>query len=282
MARWLVIFGIVLIVAGLVWPWVSKLGLAPAPGTSWSSEGEFPPVLPDHDLDPDQRGAVAHSLVLKRATRSVRPGFWHDRSIAHHRRQLLRGAPVVSCLTAGSIRPTGSVRAKRCSTFWSKASAGARRTLPRSVPAVRGRWAGPLARCGRGGADPVRPCRTQGGGQPTLPGPEPSACACGRGTPAMVGPGAAPVRSDLSRSAVSLWPGRRDAWALVMACAASSRPMPASSSSSAPRTISICPPATRSSARDAIGASSCSCAIRAVPASSQALRGAEAMTWACA
>ncbi len=32
MARWLVIFGIVLIVAGLVWPWVSKLGLGRLPG----------------------------------------------------------------------------------------------------------------------------------------------------------------------------------------------------------------------------------------------------------
>jgi hypothetical protein len=32
MARWLVIFGVVLIVAGLVWPWVSKLGLGRLPG----------------------------------------------------------------------------------------------------------------------------------------------------------------------------------------------------------------------------------------------------------
>jgi Protein of unknown function (DUF2905) len=32
MARWLIIFGVVLIVAGLAWPWISKLGLGRLPG----------------------------------------------------------------------------------------------------------------------------------------------------------------------------------------------------------------------------------------------------------
>ena len=32
MARWLIILGIVLIVAGLLWPWVTKLGLGRLPG----------------------------------------------------------------------------------------------------------------------------------------------------------------------------------------------------------------------------------------------------------
>jgi hypothetical protein len=32
MARWLIIVGAVLIVAGLLWPWLSKLGLGRLPG----------------------------------------------------------------------------------------------------------------------------------------------------------------------------------------------------------------------------------------------------------
>jgi hypothetical protein len=32
MARWLIILGVVLLVAGLLWPWLSKLGLGRLPG----------------------------------------------------------------------------------------------------------------------------------------------------------------------------------------------------------------------------------------------------------
>ena len=32
MARWLIILGVVLIAAGLLWPWLSKLGLGRLPG----------------------------------------------------------------------------------------------------------------------------------------------------------------------------------------------------------------------------------------------------------
>lgn len=32
MARWLIIFGVILIVAGLLWPFVQKLGLGRLPG----------------------------------------------------------------------------------------------------------------------------------------------------------------------------------------------------------------------------------------------------------
>jgi len=32
MARWLVILGVVLIVAGLLWPWLTRLGLGRLPG----------------------------------------------------------------------------------------------------------------------------------------------------------------------------------------------------------------------------------------------------------
>ena len=32
MARWLVILGVVLVLAGLLWPWLSRLGLGRLPG----------------------------------------------------------------------------------------------------------------------------------------------------------------------------------------------------------------------------------------------------------
>jgi ABC-type phosphate transport system permease subunit len=32
MGRWLVLFGIVLVVLGLAWPWIAKLGLGRLPG----------------------------------------------------------------------------------------------------------------------------------------------------------------------------------------------------------------------------------------------------------
>ncbi|MGH6915855.1 MAG: DUF2905 domain-containing protein [Geminicoccales bacterium] len=32
MARWLIILGIVLVVAGLLWPWLARLGLGRLPG----------------------------------------------------------------------------------------------------------------------------------------------------------------------------------------------------------------------------------------------------------
>jgi hypothetical protein len=32
MARWLIILGVVLVVAGLLWPWLTKLGIGRLPG----------------------------------------------------------------------------------------------------------------------------------------------------------------------------------------------------------------------------------------------------------
>jgi hypothetical protein len=32
MGRWLILFGIVLVVLGIAWPWISKLGLGRLPG----------------------------------------------------------------------------------------------------------------------------------------------------------------------------------------------------------------------------------------------------------
>jgi hypothetical protein len=41
MGRWLVIAGIVLVVAGLAWPWVARLGLGHLPGDIVIERGNF-------------------------------------------------------------------------------------------------------------------------------------------------------------------------------------------------------------------------------------------------
>jgi hypothetical protein len=46
MARWLIILGIVLIVAGLLWPWISKLGLGRLPGDVVIERDNFRLYLP--------------------------------------------------------------------------------------------------------------------------------------------------------------------------------------------------------------------------------------------
>jgi hypothetical protein len=46
MARWLIILGVVLVVAGLVWPWISKLGLGRLPGDIVVERENFRLYLP--------------------------------------------------------------------------------------------------------------------------------------------------------------------------------------------------------------------------------------------
>lgn len=41
MIRWLVVIGIVLIVVGLLWPWLTKLGLGRLPGDIVIQRGNF-------------------------------------------------------------------------------------------------------------------------------------------------------------------------------------------------------------------------------------------------
>jgi Protein of unknown function (DUF2905) len=41
MARWLIILGVVLILAGLLWPWLAKLGLGRLPGDIVIERGGF-------------------------------------------------------------------------------------------------------------------------------------------------------------------------------------------------------------------------------------------------
>lgn len=46
MARFLVILGLVLVVAGLLWPWLSKLGLGRLPGDIVIARGNFTLYVP--------------------------------------------------------------------------------------------------------------------------------------------------------------------------------------------------------------------------------------------
>ena len=46
MARWLIILGVVLVEAGLVWPWLSKLGLGRLPGDIVVERENFRLYLP--------------------------------------------------------------------------------------------------------------------------------------------------------------------------------------------------------------------------------------------
>jgi hypothetical protein len=46
MARWLIILGVVLVVAGIVWPWLSKIGLGRLPGDIVVERENFRLYLP--------------------------------------------------------------------------------------------------------------------------------------------------------------------------------------------------------------------------------------------
>ena len=46
MARWLIILGVVLIVAGLIWPWLTKLGLGRLPGDIVIERDNFRAYIP--------------------------------------------------------------------------------------------------------------------------------------------------------------------------------------------------------------------------------------------
>jgi uncharacterized protein HemY len=46
MTRWLIILGVILIVAGLLWPWLSKLGLGRLPGDVVIERDNFRVYIP--------------------------------------------------------------------------------------------------------------------------------------------------------------------------------------------------------------------------------------------
>jgi hypothetical protein len=61
MTRWLIILGVVLIVAGLFWPWITKLGLGRLPGDIVVERENFRLYLP---ITTSILVSVALSLIL--------------------------------------------------------------------------------------------------------------------------------------------------------------------------------------------------------------------------
>jgi len=62
MSRWLVTIGLALVIVGLLWPWLSKLGLGRLPGDSDRAR-ERSHLFPDCDVHYRQCGAVLHPVV---------------------------------------------------------------------------------------------------------------------------------------------------------------------------------------------------------------------------
>jgi Protein of unknown function (DUF2905) len=61
MARWLIVLGVVLVVAGLLWPWITKLGLGRLPGDMVVERENFRLYLP---ITTSILISVALSLIL--------------------------------------------------------------------------------------------------------------------------------------------------------------------------------------------------------------------------
>ena len=61
MARWLVILGVVLVVLGLLWPWLSRLGLGRLPGDMLVERDQFRLYIP---ITTSLLISVAFSLIL--------------------------------------------------------------------------------------------------------------------------------------------------------------------------------------------------------------------------
>ncbi len=61
MARFLIVLGVILVVAGLLWPWLGKLGLGRLPGDIWIERDNLTVVIP---LGTSLLLSVVLSLVL--------------------------------------------------------------------------------------------------------------------------------------------------------------------------------------------------------------------------
>lgn len=46
MARWLIVLGLIMLAAGLLWPWLAKLGLGRLPGDILIERGSFKIYVP--------------------------------------------------------------------------------------------------------------------------------------------------------------------------------------------------------------------------------------------
>jgi hypothetical protein len=69
LARWLIILGLVLVVAGLLWPWLTRLGLGRLPGDIVIERESFRLLHPARHVAADQPGAVADPVAAQPLTR---------------------------------------------------------------------------------------------------------------------------------------------------------------------------------------------------------------------
>jgi hypothetical protein len=60
-ARWLIILGVVLVLAGVLWPWLAKLGLGRLPGDIAIERGNFSVYVP---ITTSIMVSLALSLIL--------------------------------------------------------------------------------------------------------------------------------------------------------------------------------------------------------------------------
>ena len=61
MARFLIVLGAILVIAGLLWPWLGKLGLGRLPGDIWIERDNLTVVIP---LGTSLLVSVVLSLIL--------------------------------------------------------------------------------------------------------------------------------------------------------------------------------------------------------------------------
>ena len=62
MSRTLIILGLILVAAGLLWPMIGKLGLGRLPGDIHIEGANYSFYFPAHDLAPGQRRAQRHPV----------------------------------------------------------------------------------------------------------------------------------------------------------------------------------------------------------------------------
>jgi hypothetical protein len=72
MSRLLIIFGLVLVALGLLWPWIGKLGLGHLPGDIVIERENFCLYVPLATSLVIQHRAQSHSMVGKLADRSLK------------------------------------------------------------------------------------------------------------------------------------------------------------------------------------------------------------------
>jgi hypothetical protein len=81
MSRWLIIFGVVLIAAGLLWPLLQKLGLGVARGHCHRAQKlPLSLILPDRHIADHQRRPLADPVAVQPVSDDDGSGETHSRN----------------------------------------------------------------------------------------------------------------------------------------------------------------------------------------------------------